>query len=115
MAIKYPYRKNTFNQVEKNNPDVDKIFRFDFGVISCFFTYKHVMFEMKSFQFIVSHFQFFAESDGWEQYTGTGFKSIYFQHSSKTHFSESDIREMFEQELKEQSFSIPAQVQCDLF
>lgn len=115
MALSYC--KHTIDYVKESNLDVDHIFSFKMGALSCFITYKHSFFSSNVLggSIVVTHFKFYAESAGWDSFTESGFKSMYWQHDQHENFTEENVLDIFRYHLEDAKFKIPEQVQESLF
>jgi hypothetical protein len=63
----------------------------------------------------VSHLQFFALSRGWERFTETGYKSLYFNNPKDSIINDNDIKKGFFVALVDSAFSLEETKQKDIF
>jgi hypothetical protein len=64
----------------------------------------------------VGHLEFFALSIGWENFTETGYKSIFFYHDNYTKYiDDNSVIEIFLKELETENFIFKKSHQLQLF
>ena len=63
-----------------------------------------------------AHLEFFALSDGWQKYTSTGDKSTFFSfNESGDHINNSNILDIFKDQLAQNGFNLDDPIQTNLF